>query len=114
MPGLKDSLLAAPAATRVDLLVDLVRHEVATVLGLESAASVPSATSLFDLGMDSLTAVELRNRLQQVLERSVSPNIVFEWPTVGAMASHLDSMWGAGPNADARLSEALSREESTL
>jgi microcystin synthetase protein McyG len=114
MPGLKDSLLAAPAATRADLLVDLVRHEVAAVLGLEGAASVPSATSLFDLGMDSLTAVELRNRLQQVLGRSVSPNIVFEWPTVDAMASRLDSMWGAGPNADASLSEDMSREESTL
>jgi acyl transferase domain-containing protein/SAM-dependent methyltransferase/acyl carrier protein len=112
--GLEERLTAAPAAIRLDLLVSLVRQEVATILCLESASSVPSATSLFDLGMDSLTAVELRNRLQRVLGRSVSPNIAFDWPTAGAMASYLDSMWGGAQNPNARLSEALSREESTL
>jgi myxalamid-type polyketide synthase MxaE and MxaD len=115
MRGLKDRLAAAPAAIRSDLLVDLVRHEVAAVLGLESAATVPLATSLFDLGMDSLTAVELRNRLQRVLGRSVSPNLAFEWPTVGAMAMHLNSMLGPARNADANpRGEDTSREELTL
>jgi microcystin synthetase protein McyG len=114
MPGLKDRLLTAAAAARSAILVDLVRHEVATVLGLESAATVSLSTSVFDLGMDSLTAVELRNRLQQVLGRSVSTNIAFEWPTVGAMASHLASLWGATQNADASRTEDISREESTL
>jgi acyl carrier protein len=115
MPGLKDRLAAAPAAIRSDLLVDLVRHEVAAVLGLESAATVPLATSLFDLGMDSLTAVELRNRLQRVLGQSVSPNLAFEWPMVGAMAMHLNSMLGPARNADANpRGEDTSREELTL
>lgn len=95
-------------------LVTLVRRELATVLGLSgSPQSIPVDQSFTTLGLDSLTSVELRNRLQQSLGRSVSATAAFEWPSVQEMAVHLDSLYG-DDEASASGSEDASREELTL
>jgi len=65
--------------------------------------------------MDSLTSVELRNRLQHVLGRSVAATAVFEWPTVEQMAGHLDALFGADtPGAAAPAAGEAEREKITL
>ena len=95
-------------------LVTLVRRELATVLGLSgSPQSIPVDQSFTTLGLDSLTSVELRNRLQQSLGRSVSATAAFEWPSVQEMAMHLNSLYG-DDEASASGSEDASREELTL
>ncbi len=99
-------------------LVETVRRELATVLGLGGAADSIALEQPFPtLGLDSLTSVELRNRLQQALGRSVSPTAAFEWPTVADMASHLDALFGdppAGPGEPGHAPEEEDREELTL
>ena len=95
-------------------LVTLVRRELATVLGLAgSPQSIPLDQNFTTLGLDSLTSVELRNRLQQSLGRGVSATAAFEWPTVQEMAVHLDSLYG-GDDAPGSVDEDASREELTL
>jgi len=102
-----------PAKERREQLVTLVRRELATVLGLAgSPQSIPVDQTFTALGLDSLTSVELRNRLQQALGRSVAATAAFEWPSVGEMATHLNSLYGDDDTSDA--SDADSREELTL
>src|SRR5690606_29138517 len=56
-----------------------VRQSLATVLGLHGRAdSIPEDQSFVSLGLDSLTAVELRNRLQSAIGRSIAASAIFE------------------------------------
>ena len=82
-------LRSVPVAERDAVLVTFLQQELQAVLRLSSA---PSPTvGFFDLGMDSLMAVELRNRLNRALagEYVASNTIVFDYPNVAEMASHL-------------------------
>ena len=87
-------LAATPAAERETLLVSFVQREVQAVLRLPSA---PAPTvGFFDLGMDSLMAVELRNRLNRTLSEvyAVPNTLVFDYPTISDLASHLLDVLG--------------------
>ena len=93
-------LRSAPAAGPEEVLVSFLQAEVQAVLRLPSA---PSPTvGFFDLGMDSLMAVELRNRLNRALsgEYVVSNTAVFDYPDIATLAGHLSEelgqMGGAG------------------
>ncbi len=82
-------LRGAQASEREDVLVSFVQQELQAVLRLTSS---PSPTvGFFDLGMDSLMAVELRNRLNRAFdgEYVASNTIVFDYPNVSEMARHL-------------------------
>ncbi|MGW5697731.1 acyl carrier protein, partial [Streptomyces asiaticus] len=57
-------MAAMPVAEREQLVLDLVRTQVATVLGHGTPAAVDTARTFAETGFDSLTAVELRNRLR--------------------------------------------------
>ena len=79
----------APAGERESVLVSFLQGEVQAVLRLPSA---PSPTvGFFDLGMDSLMAVELRNRLNRALAGTyTAPNtLVFDYPDIETLAAHL-------------------------
>jgi NADP-dependent 3-hydroxy acid dehydrogenase YdfG/acyl carrier protein len=101
-----------PPSERYAQLVAVVQREVATVLAISgAAASIPADQQFTSLGLDSLTAVELRNRLQAVLGRSVPPMAAFDWPTVAEMASNLNALFDHVANAPAP--SARSRDEGT-
>ena len=93
--GLLAQLRDAPAEEQQNLLVAFIQQELKTVLRL---ASPPSPTvSFFDLGMDSLMAVELRNRINRAFtgEYSASNTVVFDYPNAASLASHLSKELGA-------------------
>ena len=85
------------APGREELLVSFLQQEVQAVLRL---GSVPEPTvGFFDLGMDSLMAVELRNRLNRAFaeEYTVPNTVVFDYPDIAALARHLAENWAGSP-----------------
>ncbi|MDP3718284.1 MAG: SDR family NAD(P)-dependent oxidoreductase [Acidobacteriota bacterium] len=70
-------------------LLQYVASQVAAVLGLASADDVSTGRHFFQMGMDSLTAIELRSRLQQGLEHALPVTVAFDYPSVPAMAGFL-------------------------
>ena len=82
-------LRSAPAAGPEEVLISFLQQEVQAVLRLSSA---PSPTvGFFDLGMDSLMTVELRNRLNRAFagEYVASNTVVFDYPDISSLASHI-------------------------
>ncbi|MFJ3934324.1 type I polyketide synthase, partial [Streptomyces sp. NPDC090029] len=85
---------------RKEALAELIRGEVATVLGY---VSVEEDRSFTELGFDSLTAVDLRNRLERLTGLRLSTTVVFDHPTPPALVSFLlNELFDAGSgNSDA-------------
>ncbi|MCV7101034.1 acyl carrier protein, partial [Mycobacterium palustre] len=86
------------AEARQRALVDVVCGNAATVLGLPNGAAIDPARAFQDLGFDSLTAVELRNRLKTATGLTLSPTLIFDYPTPAILAGHLDAQLGAATN----------------
>ncbi|OLR93779.1 type I polyketide synthase [Actinokineospora bangkokensis] len=96
--GLAAALAGVAAGQRHELVVDVVRREVAGVLGHASARDVDPHRTFKDLGFDSLTAVDLRNRLSAATGLRLQASLVFDYPDATALAGFLlDSLAGTTP-----------------
>ena len=98
---LLSQLRQAPAATRDEVLASFLQSEVKAVLRLPTT---PAPTvGFFDLGMDSLMAVELRNRLNRAFAGAytASNTVVFDYPDIAALAAHLAGELAEVVGADA-------------
>jgi len=87
--GLVQRLSGLPAADRPDALRDLVLGQVAVVLGHADARTVDGSRTFRELGLDSLSSVELRNQLSTVTGMPLPATLVFDYPTAAAMAGFL-------------------------
>jgi NAD(P)-dependent dehydrogenase (short-subunit alcohol dehydrogenase family)/acyl carrier protein len=120
--GLAAQLQGLSAEQRHLQLVELVCTNAATVLG-RSSADIGADLAFQDLGFDSLTAVELRNRLKTTTGLILSPALIFDYPTPAALAAHVDEQLssvttaaGAPSNEPDRLARFndIARELQTL
>ncbi|MCL9794450.1 acyl carrier protein [Frankia sp. AgKG'84/4] len=67
----------------------IVRDQVSLSLGFGTTQELDAGQGLFELGFDSLTALELRNRLVEATGLRLPPGLVFDHPTPGMLAAHL-------------------------
>src|SRR5581483_593084 len=96
-PALHVELAAAPPHLRWPMLLEHVRGESRAVLGVEHDGDIDPQQGLRDLGFDSLMAVELRNRLQRSVGRSLPATLALDCPTVDAIARKLAEEFDVEP-----------------
>ncbi|AZP15960.1 SDR family NAD(P)-dependent oxidoreductase [Streptomyces aquilus] len=97
----RERLAAVPVGEREAVLGELIRTELALVLGFPDAAAFPAERAFTELGFDSLTAVQFRNRLSAFTRVRLAPSIVFDHPTLPALAAHVhEALRQVLPDAD--------------
>ncbi|MFB7335731.1 SDR family NAD(P)-dependent oxidoreductase [Streptomyces adustus] len=92
--SLRQELTVLSRQERQLRLLDLVRTQAATVLGHSAAHTIDGERAFKDAGFDSLTSVELRNRLSAASGVKLSATVVFDYPTPAALAGHLHDQLG--------------------
>ncbi|WP_049564047.1 type I polyketide synthase [Streptomyces sp. SBT349] len=109
----RERLAAVPARERESVLTELIRAELAAVLGFPDPSAFPADREFGRLGFDSLTAVQVRNRLSAFTRVRLAPTVVLDHPTLAALAAHVHAELrnggglpgtgaeaGAGPDAE--------------
>ncbi|XXX82571.1 SDR family NAD(P)-dependent oxidoreductase [Sorangium sp. So ce134] len=109
----KERLAPLPEPERERVLLEVVRAEVAAVLGAASSAIAPSRP-LQELGVDSLMAVELKNRLGAATGLRLPTTLLFDHPTLAALVRLLREEIGGGEGSltPAPVAPALARGSS--
>ncbi|MFJ9842406.1 type I polyketide synthase [Kitasatospora sp. NPDC101155] len=108
--GLLRRLAGLTRTEQEAVLVDLLRGQVALVLGHSGPEGVVAGTRFRDAGFDSLTSVELRNRLRAATGLNLPATVVFDYPTPLELARHVHAALvpdgpGSGPGTGQEIDE---------
>lgn len=106
-PKFLQQLETVPISERWHLLREHIRSQLAKVLGLNSAEQIDLQLGFAELGMDSLMAVELRNRLQDTLGCTIPSTLAFDYPTVEALVGYVARLLSLEP------ADSLTEESQT-
>ncbi|MEE4599290.1 type I polyketide synthase [Streptomyces sp. DSM 41524] len=109
--ALTERLAGAGPADRQAILLDLVRQEAAYVLGYASVGRIGPDAAFTDVGFDSLTAIELRDRLLARTGLRLPATFAFDFPTPLTLADHLNTRLGTEATRDPVLAEVARLEE---
>jgi hypothetical protein len=115
--SLLDRLAGVPADQHPAIVGELVRSQVAVVLGHGSGNDVEPDRAFLDLGFDSLAAVNLRNRLGAATGLRLPATVVFDHPSPAAVAAYITAEVAAAGGAkspESEVEEALAGLEATL
>jgi acyl carrier protein len=112
--ALAQRLAALPDDERERMVVDLVRAETATVLGHAGPEAVAVDQAFREQGFDSVTAVEMRERLKSATGLPVPASLVFDYPTPRAVAGYLLSKLVVDSTARGSVQDELERFEAAL
>ncbi|MCC6191420.1 MAG: SDR family NAD(P)-dependent oxidoreductase [Anaerolineales bacterium] len=88
----RERLRRLPAPERLEALQRLIGSQVRGVLGLASSQRLDPKRGFFQLGMDSLMAVELQQRLQRALGLGLPATAVFDYPSLERLGAYLDGL----------------------
>ncbi len=88
-PEIGQLLAGLPESEQRKLVLELVRNQVALILGYGSPEQVEAERGFLDMGFDSLTAVELRNRLSVSSRLTLPSTLVFDYPDPVALSEYL-------------------------
>ena len=80
------AVVAAPLTRRVPMLIDAIDKHARAILGGESSRPIDPHRPLGELGLDSLMALELRNTLCARLDRRLPATLLFDYPSIAAVA----------------------------
>jgi myxalamid-type polyketide synthase MxaB len=89
--GFLQEFNSLPSARQQQMLRTFLRQQVHIVLGLDASETIDLNQPLRELGLDSLIAVELRNLLGSSLKADLPATLLFDYPTITALANHLFS-----------------------
>ncbi|MFF7077670.1 type I polyketide synthase, partial [Streptomyces lavendulae] len=98
-PALAQRLTGLSGTERLRAVVELVRTQAATVLGHSGVEAVPPRRAFRDTGFDSLTAIELRNRLAGATGMRLPTTVVFDYPNPTELAGYLHDRIAGSPGA---------------
>jgi acyl carrier protein len=90
--SLAQRLAGKPASEWERVVLELVRAEIAVVLGHMSTTDIDPDVDFLELGFDSLAAVELRNRLSKATVLRLPPTLTFDYRTANEIASHVTKL----------------------
>ncbi|MFF7457957.1 SDR family NAD(P)-dependent oxidoreductase, partial [Kitasatospora sp. NPDC008115] len=88
-PALTEQLAGLSPAERHQHVLTLVRRQVAVILGIDNPTTIDATRGFLDQGLDSLTAIELRNRLHTTTAIRLPATAVFDHPTPNALTHYL-------------------------
>lgn len=110
-----EQLDEAVRESRLSLLTEHVRDEIARLAGITDSARIDDETGFFELGMDSLTSVELRNRLQRSLGKTLPATLAFDYPNMRAFIAYLrDHVFGSEYFSEQMATSSASALDATI
>jgi acyl transferase domain-containing protein len=114
-PVLLERLSGVKPEDRLAVVLEQVRAEAAAVLGHPGPDSVDAERAFREIGFDSLTAVQLRNRLNAATRLTLPTTLIFDHPSAAEVAEFvLGQLPGAGTDGPTGLLDALDRLDTSL